>query len=401
MDTSKLNWTFPSKTKMLCFALMGVGLIGMVAGYMTDHVEGAHHYHHNRFWGNFLMNSFFFMSIALAATFFLGLQYAAEAGWATTIKRVIEAITMYLPYGLGLMCVVFVASALHLTSIYSFMDEEIVKNDEIIQGKMGYFGWFWWLRTALYVVLWIMFQRGFRKRSIEADLAEGNSTHWKNFKAGATFMVVFGVTSSTSAWDWLMSLDIHWFSTLFGWYVFAGMWVSACTVIVMVIIWMRRQGYLEFVTESTIHDMGKWMFAISFLWTYLYFSQFMLYWYADIPEEIRYFLDRWNNYKGLMWFVLFVNFVFPMIMLMSRDSKRNFFYLSFVGAIILIGHWLDVYMIIMPPVAGKYAELGWMEFTMPLFFVGGFMYVVFNALSKQPLLVKNHPYLEESIHHTT
>ena len=401
MDSSKLNWTFPSKTKILSFVLIGVGLIGMVAGYFTDHVEGAHHYSHNRFWGNFLMNSFFFMSIALAATFFLGLQYAAEAGWATTIKRVIEAVTMYLPYGLGLMCIVFVASALHLNHVYSFMDSETVKNDEIIQGKMGYFGWFWWVRTALYILIWVMFQRGFRKRSIEADLTEGNTHHWKNFKAGATFMVLFGVTSSTSAWDWILSLDIHWFSTLFGWYIFSGMWVSACTVIVLIIIWLRRQGYLEFVTESTIHDMGKWMFAISFLWTYLYFSQFMLYWYADIPEEIRYYLDRWNDYKALMWFVLFINFAVPMILLMSRDAKRNFFFLSFVGAIILIGHWLDVYMIVMPPIVGKYAQLGWMEFTMPCFFIGTFMLVVFNALAKQPLLVKNHPYLQESLHHTT
>jgi hypothetical protein len=198
-----------------------------------------------------------------------------------------------------------------------------------------------------------------------------------------------------------MSLDAHWFSTLFGWYVFSGMWVSACTVIVMIIIWLRRQGYLEFVTESTIHDMGKWMFAISFLWTYLYFSQFMLYWYSDIPEEVRYFVDRWKDYKSLMWFVLLINFVFPMVLLMSRDSKRNFFFLSFVGAIILVGHWLDMYMIVMPPTVGHYAKLGWMEITMPFFFIGMFMFVVFQALAKHPLKVKNHPYLEESLNHHT
>ena len=125
MDSSKLNWTVPSKTKMLSYVLIGIGLIGMVAGFLTDNVEGAHHYNHNRFWANFLMNSFFFMSIALAATFFLGLQYAAEAGWATTIKRVIEAVTMYLPYGLGLMCVVFVASALHINHLYGLFNNKI------------------------------------------------------------------------------------------------------------------------------------------------------------------------------------------------------------------------------------------------------------------------------------
>lgn len=400
MNIEKLNWTFPSKAKMLSFVFIGIGLIGMIYGYVTDNHEG-HHYHHDRFWANFLMNSFFFMSIALAATFFLGLQYAAEAGWATTIKRVIEAVTAFLPFGLMLMVVVFVCCQLHVNDLYIFMDDEVMKNDEILAAKKGYFGWFWWLRTALYIVIWIMFQRGFRKRSIDADAGSDHSVHWKNFKAGAVFMVLFGVTSSTSAWDWMMALDPHWFSTMFGWYLFSGMWVSACTVIVMIIVWLKRQGHLEFVTESTIHDMGKWMFAISFLWTYLYFSQFMLYWYADIPEEIRYFLDRWKDYKALMWFVLLINFAFPMIMLMSRDSKRNFFLLTFVGTVILIGHWLDIYMIVMPPTVGHNAKLGLTELLMPFFFLGLFMYVVFTSLAKQPLLVKNHPYLKESLHHHT
>jgi hypothetical protein len=400
MNNEKLNWTFPSKAKMLSFVCIGIGIIGMIYGYITDN-KVEHHYHHDRFWANFLMNSFFFMSISLAALFFLGLQYAAEAGWATTIKRVIEAVTMYLPYGLAFMLVVFIACQLHVNDLYIFMDDEVVKNDEILQQKMGYFGWFWWVRTGLYMVIWVLFQMGFRKRSLQADLEDGNSTHWKNFKKGAIFLVLFGVTSSTSSWDWMMSLDPHWFSTLFGWYLFSGMWVSACTVIVMIIIWMRRQGYLEFVTESTIHDMGKWMFAISFLWTYLYFSQFMLYWYSDIPEEVRYFLDRWKDYKALMWFVLMINFAFPMILLMSRDSKRNFFFLTFVGIIILIGHWLDVYMIVMPPTVGHNAGMGIMEFTIPFFFLGVFMFVVLSALAKAPLRVKNHPYLEESLHHNT
>ncbi|MBC7861626.1 MAG: quinol:cytochrome C oxidoreductase, partial [Bacteroidia bacterium] len=349
MNSEKLNWVIPSKAKMLSFAFIGIGLIGMIYGFITDDVAGAHHYHHDRFWANFLMNSFFFMSISLAATFFLGLQYAAEAGWATSIKRVIEAVTCYLPYGLALMLIVFVCCQLHVNDLYIFMDPEVVAGDEILQAKMGYFGPFWWIRTVLYIVIWILFQRGFRKRSIEADMTEGHGVHWVNFKKGAIFMVLFGVTSSTSSWDWVMALDPHWFSTLFGWYIFSGMWVSACTVIVMIIIWLRRQGYLEFVTESTIHDMGKWMFAISFLWTYLYFSQFMLYWYSNIPEEVRYFLDRWKDYKALMWIVFAINFAFPMALLMSRDSKRNFFFLSFVGIIILIGHWLDIYMIVMPP----------------------------------------------------
>ena len=213
------------------------------------------------------------------------------------------------------MLLLFILGQLHVHHIYHWMADGIADPnsphyDEIIAGKIGYFGWFWWVRTLLYTMGWLWFTMKLRSNSLAADQMDtdpGNRYHWKNVKLGAWFMVLFAVTSSTSSWDWVMSIDTHWFSTLFGWYIFAGMWISALTMITMLIIWLKRLGYLSEVTESTIHDMGKWMFAISFLWTYLYFSQFMLIWYADIPEEVVYFQTRWESYKALMWTVLFVN----------------------------------------------------------------------------------------------
>jgi hypothetical protein len=349
------------------------------------------------------------MAIALAAAFFLGLQYAAEAGWATTIKRVIEAVTWYLPVGLSFLLLIFICGQLHMNTIYPWMAEGIATEgsenyDAVIAGKIGYFGVFWWIRTLLYMVAWVMFTWKLRKNSMDADALgheESKGFHLKNVKLSAWFMVVFAVTSSTSAWDWIMSIDTHWFSTMMGWYIFSGMWVSAMITVTILIVWLKKLGYLEFVTESTVHDIGKWMFAISFLWTYLYFSQFMLIWYADIPEEIVYFQTRWESYKALMWTVLFVNFAFPMIMLMSRDSKRNYFFLMFVGVIIFIGHYLDIIMVVMPGTVGHHwTGLSWMELGNFLFFLGLFMYVVLTNLSKRPLMVKNHPFLEESAHHS-
>lgn len=410
MKIENLNFQFPSKAKMASFILMAVGLIAIVAMFMTDHVEGDPHYHHTRSWANVFAGTFFFMAIALAAAFFLGLQYAAEAGWATTIKRVIEAVAWYLPWGLCLILLFFIVSHIlaafyHVQTIYAWMDAETVNADPILKAKSGYFGIFWWIRTLLYCFGWWWFTKKLRQTSIDADKLDvdvNNSYHWKNVKLGAWFMVLFAVTSSTSAWDWVMSIDAHWFSTLFGWYIFAGMWISAMVTVTMLIVWLRRIGYLEFVTESTVHDMGKWMFAISFLWTYLYFSQFMLIWYSDIPEEVIYFQTRWESYKALMWTVLFVNFAFPMIMLMSRDSKRNFFFLVFVGGIIFVGHYLDMIMIVMPGTVGHHwTGLSWREFGTFFFFLGLFIYVVLNNLSKRPLLVKNHPFLDEALHHTT
>ncbi|MFL5752670.1 MAG: quinol:cytochrome C oxidoreductase [Bacteroidia bacterium] len=397
------KFTFPGKAKMFTYVLMAIGLISMILAFVMDHPhEADEHYHHNRFWANIFINSFFFMAISLAAAFFLGLQYAAEAGWATTVKRIIEAVTWYMPWGLSLMMLLFLLGQFGFHHIYPWMDKEIAENDAIVNAKMGYFGWFWWLRTILYMIGWLYFTFKLRKNSVEADEIEGHGHHWKNVKLGAWFMVVFAVTSSTASWDWVMSIDTHWFSTLFGWYIFAGMWISAIITIVMLVVWLKKLGYLEYVTESTVHDLGKWMFAISFLWTYLYFSQFMLYWYSDIPEEVTYFQTRWENYKALMWTVLFVNFAFPMVVLMSRDSKRNFWFLTVVGSIIFIGHWLDVVMIVMPGTVGHHwTGLSWMEFGTFLGFLGLFIFVVLNNLSKRNLLVKNHPFLDEAIHHHT
>ncbi len=409
MNTDKLNFVIPAKTKMLSFAFMAVGLVSIICMFMFDKQPDDHHYHSTRAWANIFAGAFFFMAIGLGAAFFLGLQYAAESGWATTIKRLIEAVSWYLPVGLSFMFAIFILGQLQIHHLYPWMTPGIATEgdpnyDAVIAAKIGYFGVFWWIRTILYIVAWLMFTWKLRKNSLEADnlgVEESKGYHWKNIKLSAWFMVVFAVSSSTSAWDWVMSIDTHWFSTLFGWYIFSGMWVSAMIVLTIMIVWLKKLGYLEFVTESTLHDVGKWMFAISFLWTYLYFSQFMLIWYSDIPEEVIYFQTRWESYKALMWTVFFVNFAFPMIMLMSRDSKRNYFFLMFVGTIIFIGHYLDVIMIVMPGTVGHHwTGLSWMELGTFLFFLGVFMYVVLTNLSKRPLLVKNHPFLEESKHHS-
>lgn len=403
MNTDKKQFAIPGKAKVASFLLMAIGLVLIIAMFMMD-TNADPEYNHNRAWSNVFAGAFFFMAIALGSAFFLGLQYAAEAGWATSIKRVIEAIAMYLPWGLSFLFLLFVLGQMHMHHIYPWMDPKLAEHDSIVAGKMGYFGNFWWIRTVVYMIAWIWFTMKLRKNSLEADKLDvdtNNSFHWKNVKLSAWFMVVFAVTSSTSSWDWLLSIDIHWFSTLYGWYIFSGMWVSAMVTITMLIVWLKKVGYLEFVTESTIHDMGKWIFAISFLWTYLYFSQFMLIWYSDIPEEVIYYQTRWENYKTLMWTVFFVNFAFPMVMLMSRDSKRNFFFLIFVGIIILVGHFLDIIMIVMPGTVGHHwTGLNWMEFGSFFFFLGLFIYVVLNALTKASLQVKNHPYIKESLHHS-
>ncbi|MGZ4041989.1 MAG: quinol:cytochrome C oxidoreductase [Bacteroidia bacterium] len=398
------NYTFTNKTRNITFGLMAIGLIAIIAGFISNSDGDTQH---TRIWANLLLNGWFFMGMGLLATFFMALQYAAEVAWSVAVKRVYEAVSSYLPVGATIMFLILLMGQLHMHHLYEWMEPGVTTKgspnyDELIAHKAGYFApWFFWLRTLIYLGVWCMFQRGFIKRSIEQDLVGGTAIHYKSMAKGAMFLVFFAVTSSTAAWDWMMSLDVHWFSTMYGWYSFAGMWISAMIMIILFTLFLKRKGYLEQVNDSHIHDIGKWVFAVSFLWSYLWFCQFMLIWYTNIPEEIIYFQDRLHNYgyMGLMWTVFFLNFVFPMVLLMSRDAKRNYFFLTFVGCIIFVGHWLDVFMMVMPgTVHGKW-HLGFVEIGTALGFLGLALFVINRALTKAPLMVAKHPYLDESVHH--
>lgn len=404
------NYTFTKKTKNITIGLMVIGLITLIAGFLTDHApEGVSHdeYHHTRIWANLLVNGWFFMGIGLLATFFMALQYVAEVAWSVAVKRVYEAVSSYLPIGAIIMFLILLAGQFHVHHLYHWMDPDVInpespKYDEVIANKHGYFTpWFFWLRTIAYLVIWNLFQRGFIKRSLEEDLQGGTAIHFKNMAKGAMFLVFFAVTSSTAAWDWMMSIDVHWFSTMYGWYSFAGMWISAMITIILFVLYLKRKGYLPQVNDSHIHDLGKWVFAVSFLWSYLWFCQFMLIWYTNIPEETIYFQERLHDfgYMGLMWTVFVLNFVFPMILLMSRDAKRNYFFLTVVGSIIFVGHWLDVFMMVMPGTVNGAWHLGWVEIGIALGFLGLLLFTINRALTKAPLMVQKHPYLDETIHH--
>ena len=350
---------------------------------------------------NGLINSFFFFSIGMGALFFLALAYATETGWYAAIKKIVEAVTGFIPYGIGFM--VLILLALTLTDgghIYTWMDPEVVANDEIIKAKSFYLNkGFFWIRTIVYLGVYYMFWKGFKKRSLEEDRIGGTEIHFKNYKKGALFLVYFSVFSSTSSWDWLMSIDVHWFSTLFGWYTFAGIWCSAMVVLVILTLYLKKLGYLPKVNDSHIHDLGKWTFATSFLWSYLWFSQYMLIWYANIGEEVVYYIMRIENFKVLYFGMFVVNFAFPMLLLMSREAKRHSGILTIVGLIILSSHWVDVYIMISAGSMGATASIGLMEIGMAILMAGIFIRVILYNLTKAPLSPVNHPFLDESIHH--
>lgn len=372
--------------------------------------ELTHHQAQNKPWANLLTNGFFFLAIAAGALFFLAVQYAAQAGWTVVLLRVMEAIAQFIWVPLVVLLLIAIASVFHIggNHIYHWLAEGITDPqsshyDEIIAGKSGYLnGSFFLLRTVLYVVLWSGAAFLLRKLSKGLDQSGVDAAQqWtKMRKWSVGFLAIFAITSTTSAWDFIMSIDTHWYSTLFGWYVFAGMFITALTTIMLIVIFLKRQGYLQEVNKSHIHDMAKFMFAFSVFWAYLWFSQYMLIWYSNKPEESAYFLIRFMEFKGLLITMLVMNFVFPILVLMSRDSKRNFGFILTAGIVILLGHWIDVYLMIYPGTVGATAGISLINVGTFLGFLGLFMLVVFRALSKAPLIPENHPmYLESKYHH--
>ncbi len=377
----------------------------------SSHVDTEHLHRQmkNKSWANLMVNNFFFLAIALGALFFLAIQYATQAGWATLILRIMEAMSQFLIVPMIIMLALIVTGIYHIGDNHLWhwmeegvMDPESPHYDEIVAGKEAYLNKpFYLFRTIIYLIGWVGGAMLLRRMSFKMDKGVDAIAQWKrmrNFSAG--FIVFFAITSSTSAWDWIMSIDTHWYSTLFGWYTFSGIFVSSLTILTLIVLYLKNQGYLKEVNESHIHDLGKFIFAFSIFWTYLWFSQFMLIWYANIPEEVTYYMIRLGEYKGLFFIMATLNFIFPMSILMSRSAKRNFGFIVVTGIFIIIGHWLNVFIMILPGTVGSLWNISLVHIGTFLGFTGLFIYVVFSALAKASLVQKNHPmFLESKYHH--
>ena len=363
-------------------------------GHEDEHAEHVLHQIHNRPYAALYVAAFFFMMISLGVLAFYAIQYASQAGWSPVLFRVMESITYYLLPGAIIVLLIAIIGDKH---IFIWMDPEVVAHDEIIQGKESWLNKnAFILRGLIYIGGWSLYRYLSRKFSLAQDNAKDNKNFKRNFQLSAGFLVFFIYTESMMSWDWIMSVDPHWFSTLFGWYVFASMFVSGITVIALITIYLKSKGLMQFVNDSHLHDLAKFMFAISVFWTYLWFSQFMLIWYANIPEEVTYFITRIEDYKLPFFGMLVLNFIFPFLVLMNSDYKRVPWFIVMAGIVILFGHYIDVFNMIMPATVGDRWFIGVPELSAVALFLGLFLWIVFYALSKAPLLPKGNPFIKES-----
>jgi hypothetical protein len=364
-----------------------------------EHLEHVLHQLQNKPWAALYVACIFFMLISLGVLAFYAIQQVAQAGWSPVLFRVMQGITAYLPVGSIIFFIVLLLCGFHFNHLFVWLDPEVVAHDKLIANKSGYLNFpFWIVRAAVFLIGWNLYRHYSRKNCLLQDESTDNSFYKKNFKMSAGFLVFFIVTESIMSWDWIMSIDPHWFSTLFGWYVFASFLVSGVTTVCLISLYLKSKGYLEHVNTSHIHDLAKFMFGFSVFWTYLWFSQFMLIWYANIPEEVTYFKTRIELYNLPFFGAVVMNFVFPILILINTDFKRISWVLVMAGTVILLGHYIDFFNMIMPGTVGDQWFIGVSEIASVMFFLGLFIYVVFTALTKAPLLPKRNPFIEESKH---
>ena len=346
------QFVFEKKTKTLLIGGMVLGAVCLGLTFFNDDE------YHTRFWTNWLHNSVFFTGIAFTSMFFLSAQITAFAGWNSVVRRVWEAMSQFMWVGLILMGIIALGVWGHFHHLYhwnsldiNITDPEAPHYDRILAGKKSFLNPIWFtVGTVGFLLIWYYWAKNLRQASVDQDTMETSDFKYyrKQRKWAASFLPIGGFLSTVFLWQAVMSVDPHWYSTMFAWYSMVSMWLGSISLTVMLIIYLKSLGYLDYVSQNHLHDIGKFLFGISVFWTYLWFDQFMLIWYANNGEETIYFKERMTYYPVLFWGNLLLNFVTPFLILMRNDTKRKFGTMFFVALIVFFGHWWDYFYMIKP-----------------------------------------------------
>ncbi|OLE83288.1 MAG: hypothetical protein AUF76_06845 [Acidobacteria bacterium 13_1_20CM_2_65_9] len=369
----------------LAWAMVVVGAVAAAVGVAADP---------QRTWPDLLLNGFYTMGLALAGMVFISFQYLSGATWSANMRRVPEALMSALPIAGVLMLTLFFGREwLYPASRPGADTADPAK--ALYLGAPFFFG-----RMALFVVVWTVFARLMRRSSLRQDEDPTPIHHHRLVRYSAAFIVVFSISFSLASFDWLMTLTPHWSSTMFAVYAFAGVLVGGMAAITLCLVLLGERGYLVgVVNENHLHDCGKLLFTFSTFWAYIWFSQYLLIWYGNLPEETTYYVSR----TGESWIVLFllnvvVNWVIPFLVLMPRSSKRNPAILKWIAIIILAGRWLDLYLAVMPETRAT-PSVGPLDVLIVGGYAASFFLMATRALASAPLVPLNNPSFHESLAH--
>ncbi len=352
------TFQFGDKLKKNLLIAIALGFVGLVLAFFLYPQNN-----HSRFWTNILVNAYYFTGIGIFGIFFVAANQLGYGGWITLVRRVILSLSGFVIIGGPILLLIVAFTWFGGHNIYDHW-VHILHNPELITEKMTtkavYLSLpFWTARIVIYVVLWIVFGRLFSK-FLDKDLSVKRNYKISKLLA-AVWIVVFAVSESAISWDMIMSIDPHWYSTLFGWYNFASYGCAGFAFAILLTIYLKSQGYLAQVNENHIHDLGKFLFGFSVFWTYLWFSQFMLQWYANIPEDTIYWAKRFDTgFKISVFVALGINFLLPLLLIMTRGAKRNYRTIGFVAVMLIIGHHVDFCNMVMfePNVAAAHGGHG-------------------------------------------
>ncbi len=377
----------PQKFKLLTYLLIGIGVISFTLGFIFDA---------NRTWANYLLNNFYFLSIAVGAAFFGAIQYITQSGWSAAFKRIPEAMAAYIPVA----AVFFVIMYFGMHSIFEWTHQDVVQTDHLLQYKSPYLNVpFFFARVVVFFIAWIILTKILRRFSLKEDEVGGLEYFHKSELYSKIFIFVIAVTFSLFSIDMLMSLEPHWYSTIFAAKSFIAAFLHGSSIITLIVIVLSRMGKFDVLNRSHLHDFTRYIFMTSIVWGYFNFSEFMLIWYGNIPEETYWFVKRWHGaYEVLFYANIILNWFIPFIALMPRKTSRSKMIITPVILILMIGQYTELYYIIWPATVVE-AKFGLLEIGAFLGYLGLFGFVVSTYLAKANLVPKNHPYLQESISH--
>ena len=385
----KISTTFRIITLILIF----IGALTFLLGILSDSL---------RIWANYLIVNYYFLSLSLGAAFFLAIQSISQSGWSAAFKRVPEAMMAYIP----IASVFFLLLYFGVHDLYGWSHGDTVANDPLLQHKSVYLNVpFFFLRLIVFFVLWIILTGIMRRISLREDLlnpadqAAVQTLFNKSELFSKIFLFIFAITFSLSAFDWIMSLEAHWYSTIFALKNLVAAFLHGTSILTLIIFILYKRGYFSFLNEYHLHDFARYIFMLSIVWGYFWFAQFMIIWYGNIPEETAYYYIRWNEgWKVLFFLEIGLNWGIPFLVLLPVKTSRNLTVISIVIFFLIIGQYLDLFMQIIPGTT-RMLKFGWMEAGLFLGYAGLFALVVASSLSKARIIPSNHPYLEESLNH--
>lgn len=390
LPASQVFWS-PAASMRVAVTGWVIGALGVIAtlvGSASQPAQAFASYHYA-----FMLC----LGLALGALFFVLVHHITSARWGVVVRRIAEAVASTLP----LFVILFIPILVGRTHIFEWMRPEVIEHDHLVQLKMGYLNTpFFLVRAFVYFTVWTLFSVWLARLSYAQDRGDGLAIAAKMRKVTAPALLLYAITVTFAAFDWLMSVSPHWFSTMFGVYYFAGAFQASLALLILVTLFLQKSGMLRgIVSVEHLHDLGKFLFAFTVFYAYIAFCQYFLIWYANIPEETFWYRERWENgWSGPAVVMIFSTFVVPFVMLLGREAKRRVPTLVLAASVVLLGRAVEIYWMIAPSL-GLGPSLSWTNVAGLVGVAGLFLGTIAWRLGKGPLIPVGDPHLRTSLGH--